>query len=271
MTEKAFRPRSATEIVDGTFRLYREHFVSFLTLSTLLYLPVIALMIPLLRMFETASENVGALFGVIIALALVSFLWYPVMWGALMVSASERYLGRDIETGAAVGRAFGRFGSLVGSWLAKWCIVFLGAFFLLIPMFYFLARFFAVPAASLLENRGVGAGFSRSSQLSVNQKWRILGTLFLAWAILFAISIAISMVVGIIVGVAVARGDADATTTSSSLLLQLPGMLAYIVGLPIVVIAETLLYYDARIRQEGFDIEILSAQLAGAGAPVPAN
>jgi hypothetical protein len=274
VSDLTFRSRSATEIVDGTFRLYREHFVSFLTLSTLLYLPMIAVMIPMLRAMESVGEDPTALGAALIPLSLVAVLagifWYPVMWGALMLSASERYLGRDIETGEALRRAFGRFGSLVGSWLLKWLVVFFAFFFFIVPGFYFIARFFAVPATVLLEHHDVGDGLGRSGQLSINQKWRILGTLLLAWAILFGISIAVSMVVTIVVGLAaVRRGDTvDAT---SSLLLQLPGMFAYILGLPIVVIVETLLYYDVRIRQEGYDIELMSAQLGGRTAEAPAH
>ena len=271
MSDLTFRPRTATEIVDGTFRLYREHFVSFLTLSTLVYLPIIALLIPLLRAIEGVANDPGAMGTMFIGLGIVSIVWYPVMWGALMVSASERYLGRNIETGEAVRRAFTRFGPLVGSWLAKWFIILLGAFLLIVPAFYFIARYFAIPATVLFENRGVGDSLGRSSQLSIGQKGRILGTLCLAWAILFGISFAVSMVVGIIFGVAIASGGVDAMNSTSSLLLQLPSIFAYILGLPIIVIAETLLYYDVRIRQEGYDIELMSAQLGGAVTEVAAH
>lgn len=271
MSDLTFRSRSATEIVDGTFRLYREHFVSFLTLSTLVYLPIIALMVPLMRMMEGAADDPGATGTVFIAIGLISIFWYPVMWGALMVSASERYLGRDIETGDAIRRAFGKFGSLLASQLVKWVIIMLGLFLLIVPGFYFIARYFAIPATVLFENAGVGESLRRSSQLSIAQKGRILGTLCLAWAILFGISIAVSMVVGIIFGVAMASGGVDAMNSTSSLLLQLPSILAYILCLPIIVITETLLYYDVRIRQEGYDIELMSAQLEGAGTGVAAH
>ena len=271
MSDLTFRARSATEIVDGTFRLYREHFVPFLTLSTLVYLPVIAMMIPLMGMMNGTIEDPAALGFGFMAIFVVSVLWYPVMWGALMLSASERYLGRDIETGEAVRRAFGKFGALFGSWLVKWLLVMVGFFLLIIPGFYFIARYFAIPATVLFEDRGVGDSLARSSQLSIGQKGRILGTLALAWAILFGISFAVTMVVSIIAGVLMFRGGPDAMTGSSSLLLQLPGMLAYIFGLPIIVITETLLYYDARIRQEGYDIELMSAQLERAGTGAPAH
>ena len=271
MSDRAYRPRSATEIVDGTFRLSRENAAAFLTLATLAYLPIIALLIPILWAMSGATENM-ALVGVAGAgLVVVALVWYPMVWGALQISVSERYLGRDIDTGAALARSFSKFGSVLGSWYAKWIIVIIGFFLAIIPGFYFLTRFFAIPAVALFEDRGVGASLGRSSQLAIGQKWRILGTIALSWLILVAISIAMSMIVLIIMAIAFAKRGPEAMTPSSSLLTQLPSLFAYIVGLPITVIVHTLLYYDARIRQEGFDIEIMSQQLGTAGVTDPAH
>jgi hypothetical protein len=78
-----------------------------------------------------------------------------------------------------------------------------------------------------------------------------------------AFSVALGMVVLIILaGVMLTRG-ADSLTPTPSLLTQLPNVVVYIFGLPLTVIIETLLYYDMRIRQEGYDIEVMSEQLAG--------
>ncbi len=270
MADLTFRARSATEIVDGTFRLYREHFVAFLTLSTLAYIPIIALLVPILIAVDRAVADTMMVGVAGIGLLVYIFFVYPILRGALTVSVSERYLGRPIEAGEALQRAFSRSGAVVGSWLVKWIVITLGwvlGFFLLgAPGFYFLTRWFAVPATALLEQRSVGQALSRSSQLSVNRKWRILGTLALSWLILIGLSIAVSMVALTILGIAIASSGPDAITGTSSMLMQLPSILGYIIGLPIVVTVEVLLYYDERIRQEGYDIELMSAQLAHAGS-----
>ena len=266
MSDPTYRPRSASEIVDGTFRLYRAHFVPFLTLSTLLYLPFIVAMIPMLRAMQDAAQDPLAIYGAMWPVLLISIFWYPIMWGAMTVSASERYLGRDIDAGEAVKRAFGRFGTLLGAMLVKWIVIVFG-FFLIIPGFYFIARFFAVPATVMFENNGVGGALGRSGQLSIGHKGRILGTLVLSWLIMFAILIAFSMVMGIILGITMVRSGGEAATNpTSSMLMQLPGTIAYILALPVVVITEVLLYYDARIRHEGYDIELMNMRLASADA-----
>ena len=271
MSDRAYRPRSATEIVDGTFRLYREHASAFLTLSTLAYLPIIALVIPILWAMSGSTEHMGLVGFAGFGLVVVALVWYPMVWGALQLSVSEHYLGREIDTGVALARSFAKFGSVLGSWYAKWIIVMIGFFLAIVPGFYFLARFFAVPATVLLEGQGVGTALGRSGQLAIGHKWRILGTMALSWLILVAISIAASMIVLIVMGIAFAKRGPEAMTPSSSLLTQLPTLFAYIVGMPITVIVHTLLYYDARIRQEGFDIEIMSQQLEDSGMKVPAH
>lgn len=264
MSDPLYRPRGASEIVDGTFRLYREHLVPLLTLSALVYLPFIAAMIPLLRAMEQIATNPQSFMGMVLPIVLVGIFWYPVMWGAMTVSVSERYLGREIDAGDAIKRAFGKFGSLVGSVILKWIIIMFGFFLLIVPGFYFIARLFAVPATVLFEDNGVGRALGRSGQLSIGHKGRILGTMVLIWLILIALAVAISMVLGIIVGLAVLRGSE--VSSSSSLMMQLPSMIANIFTMPILVIAEVLLYYDARIRHEGYDIEMMNARLGSADA-----
>ena len=276
MSEQSYRPRSATEIIDDTFRLYRENFGPLVMLSAVLYLPMLALTIPTMAIMSgmaTAPSEQSTL--LLTGITVVSLFWYPVMWGALTVSVSERYLGRDIQAGDALRRALGRYGALLGAVLAKWVIISLSMIIswilLFFPTGYLLARFFAVPATVVLENTGVGQSFRRSGQLSIKQKLRIFGTLFLSWAIVIGISVAIYLLMLSLLGIPLLAADPEDVAATSSMVLQLPSIVMYILLVPIIIIVETLLYYDARIRQEGYDIELMSAQLAGPEARVATN
>src|SRR5262249_21993336 len=89
---------------------------------------------------------------------------------------------------------------------------------------------------------------TRSSALSVDMKRHILSTILL---------------VGLI-GLAVSAGSgAMIDLVPSSVLKEVLTTAVSIVIYPFLAITETLLYYDVRIRKEGFDIEYL----ARAGAP----
>ena len=54
---------------------------------------------------------------------------------------------------------------------------------------------------------------------------------------------------------------------------SLTGILSAILIIPIyplLAVVSTLLYYDLRIRKEGFDLEVMSRELGTTAAPLPA-
>jgi hypothetical protein len=116
-----------------------------------------------------------------------------------------------------------------------------------------LARYFGVLPAIVLEGKGPVESFHRSRDLSKDYKWRILGTVVLAF-LMFAIVIGtLQALVGLLPVPQTAR-----------LLLN---AVAQLFVQPIVTIVLTLLYYDQRIRKEGFDLELLAQNLTPAPAP----
>jgi len=91
----------------------------------------------------------------------------------------------------------------------------------------------------------VVAAFARSSVLSEGLKWHILLTLILIFVIFVMLSFAASMI-----GFAVGAAGLIAVQT-------LYTVFAY----PLIAITQVILYYDARIRREGFDIEMMTGAL----------
>ena len=88
----------------------------------------------------------------------------------------------------------------------------------------------------------VGA-FSRSSALSRGRKLHILGTSLLAFLIFFVIYFAVGIV---------------AAMTGSMVISTILTVVASIVAYPMFAIVEMLLYYDSRVRNEGYDIEMMA-------------
>jgi hypothetical protein len=125
--------------------------------------------------------------------------------------------------------------------------------FLIVPGFWVLARYFAVVPAIVLEEAGTLRSFSRSAELSHGRKWHILGTLVLVTIIYYLLVLGVSLIGAV-------TGNFVLQTTISSV----GAILVY----PVVAITEALLYYDARIRSEGLDIELMTDALdAPTGLP----
>lgn len=253
MSRPQLRARSATEIVDAAFQLYRRDPLTYLLLAAICYGPLLVMQLFVVGPGTTLEEQIAAMtsgfslflmFGYWVSLSLLS--------ATIVRLASEDYLGRRYEPSMAVRDALGHLPKVMFAIFFKYLFIFVGFFFLLFPALWVLARYFAVTAGIVLENQGFVGTFSRSAKLSRGRKLHILGTSLLAFIIFFVIYFAVTIVGGM---------------TGSVVITTLLTVAASIVAWPMFGIVEMLLYYDARVRAEGFDIEMMEAGL-GELAPV---
>ena len=110
----------------------------------------------------------------------------------------------------------------------------------------------AAPAIVLEGVSGWG-GLKRSWQLTRGLGWRLLGIRLL----LLLITAIISGVFSTLLTLAGAGLD----TNGQFIVSEVAGAVVAVFVSPITYIAVTLLYYDTRIRKEGFDIEMLARSL----------
>ncbi len=238
------RPRSASEIVDAALQLYRRDPLNYLLLSALCYAPVLALQLiiigPGTRIDQQLSRLTAGfgglmLFGYWVSLSLMS--------AVIVRMASEDYLGRRIEPAVAVRDALVRLPVVMFALLLKYILMVIGFFLLFVGFLYVMARYFAVTAGVVIEGRGAFGTFGRSAELSRGHKLHILGTSLLAFIIFFVIYFAIAIVAGV---------------TGSIVISTILTVVASIAAYPMFAIIEMLLYYDARVRSEGYDIEMMA-------------
>lgn len=117
---------------------------------------------------------------------------------------------------------------------------------------------FALPIA-VLEGLAPMASLRRSVMLVGPLFWRVLGTLLLIGLIVGVAQSVLTSPVDLIGSVAEDVVGATAATTVKLALSTILYAVAEFVTLPLVGTAITLLYTDARIRLEGFDIALISA------------
>ncbi|MBI4673331.1 MAG: hypothetical protein HY741_16900 [Chloroflexi bacterium] len=208
---------------------------------------------------------------------------------ALAAFVSERFLGRPSSVRQAYGRAFGRWLSLsiaaVLIFLANLVLVIVLVGFILIPLlgigalgssssstasallgiFYIALCCLLIPAilvsifidirwvffeqAIVLENYNSTGGLGRSWKLVKGTFWRVLGMVFVLALMVSLFSAGPVYLITIL-----------------AFLLPTPGLalilnpiiqsLVVIVMTPLQFAALTILYYDLRIRKEGFDLQV---------------
>jgi hypothetical protein len=260
MPAVALRPRSATEIIDAAAQLLRQHYQELVATTALFMIPVILLrLIFPVQAFTPGQMPVLSSFrgGFVVWCAAIVF--GSMSNGAVVTIVSDSYLGRDVTISAAINRVIGRFGTVLGAAILQALAIGLGFVLLLIPGFIFLAWYFATMNVVMVEGKGASEALRRSHELVKGSVGRVLGTLLLAGIIVVVIQFLVSMVLALVVPAL--RTNVNLTT-----------ILSYIVGIfiyPLVTVVITLLYYDLRIRKEGFDLELMGKEL-GFATPAPA-
>lgn len=290
MHDIPLRPRSPSEIVDAAFQLYRRNAGPILLMSAVAYAPAIIVQLLILGTAPTA-QGVPALAGSLAVVGgLISWLGYALMSGAVCRLAADVYLGKPADVGGSVRATLPRVPALMGAAVLKTLamaapVALVGVFFaLVIPatarggaggagitvllgvLFFFaamvaalylFATYFAVTPLVVIEGEGPTGSMSRSSKLSEGRRLPILGTVALVFAIYLVLMLAVMTIAALLGGF-----------TSVQTVGQVLAMHAFtIIAYPLYAVTEMLLYYDARIRREAFDVEVMAAALGSTPAP----
>jgi len=258
-----FRPRSDTEVLDATFELYRSHFATFFTIAVIGFLPLALARLILspggVDLSGPGVNTPSALFGAMSALFLLILggILSVLVDAAVIAGASEGYLGHPVETGKAMTTAFKRPGSVLAASFLKALFIGFGFALLIVPGVFLFIRYFAVPATVVLENRPTASAMHRSAELADGNRWRIFRLLGGMLILYFVAAVIIGTLLGSLV-----------TGTLATLGVNL---IVRAVLYPFYATLTTVLYYDIRIRQEGYDVELMAGALGTPmAAPVPA-
>lgn len=252
------KQRTAFEIIDISIQVFRRHYATFVMLFALGSIPSwIVLWMSGFMTFMTnfnaavsrlgSGPNLGAL-----AWTPVTWCWTLIFTGAIVVAASDAYLTGDLDPARAIRAGFSRALPIIGASVLVFIAAFFGVFVFLVGAIYVFLRYFAVIPVLMLEDTGVFDAFHRSRDLSQDFKWRIFGTILLSWIIFWVVLVTLQVTAGLVQVTPVARALINAV--------------AQLFVLPLVSIVQVVLYYDQRIRKDGFDLEVMARDLAPAPA-----
>ena len=207
-------------------------------------------------------------------------------FGAMAVAISEKYLGRTVTLRQAYGRTLRHWFRLIVAsiLLGLIALIFIAPIFLflgvtffsstidrqsasalaaigslcmclgmivLLPVWiYLMIRFSFYIQAIVLENLGSRAGLARSWRLVKNSFLRVFGILMMLGILVYILTMVPSTLIQFAV-MALAPTSLTLTTVASSVSTVLVSLLIE----PIQIAVLTLLYYDLRIRKEGFDLQ----------------
>lgn len=261
---RALVPMELGDLLDRSLAVYRGNFGPFILISLVAHVPVFILMLFSggdVQGAEPAqtvdvSEALAELGAVLIATLVIAFVagyFNTVLSAASVAAVGQYYVGGSIDPGYCLRRAWYRIASLSAAYVV-FALALVGAGVLIfvligIPLFFYLlvVWFFFVEAIMLERKRPLDSLW-RSRDLVRGNFWRVL-LIGLVYTLLA-------------VGVTVVAGLADLLLSQISPILSSAFLVAVSALItPFGWIGRTLVYYDLRVRKEGYTMDDLAADV----------
>lgn len=258
------QPMGLGDLLDTTFALYRDNFILFAGIVAVLQIPE-SVLLAVISAFGRNSSAVStstslgvtaltatdstalALGGGLIGIVIGAFTL--VMMAALARAISTRYLGEPIT----IGQAYRSVGistvlSLFVAGIIFAVLVGIAFVVLILPAIYIGVRFSLFAQVAVLERTGPWTALKRSWSLVGGSWWRVFG-------IEIVIILLAAILESIVGGLAGGIFSSALGPPVGPILGVIFSAIATILVQPIQFGGLTLLYYDLRIRKEGFDVQ----------------
>lgn len=270
------RPLSVGEIIDVAIKIWRRHLATLARIVFVVVAPV-EILSALVAASVSGSEigieatdaagnptvDGGALAAWIAGMftaQVLSGLAFLIASAAVLRAVSVAYLGGTPDWRDSLRAATSRLRSLI--WLAFLMLAGLTvAMMALVGPFFWLGVSWSVAFPVLIAEglRGTGA-IGRSFRLVRGRWWPTFGALALAFVFQFFVG----MVLGIPLLFVTSGLDGD--SAAALLLSTVVSVVSSVITTPFMAAVLVLVYFDLRVRKEGFDLQLLSQ---GVGVPGP--
>jgi hypothetical protein len=261
------------EVLDAAIKIYRSNAADLMKAVLLVVAPVQVLS-ALVRISGTSSDilhttssglpggptsvefDAPALIGLVVAtvaVILLTVVAWQLATGAALKAVSGAYLGDRPDWRQSLRFAFDHLGPLLWLALLHGVLVLLGFLACAVPGVYLAAAWaVAVPALLLEDHRGLAA--LRRSRHLVRGRW---GPTFVLLLLVFLVAGVVQAVLtGLLMGVASGGGDA-----SRAVLSAIAAAASSTLTTPFIAAVTLVLYFDLRVRREGFDLELLARRV----------
>jgi len=254
------RPMRIGELVDAAIKLYRQHWKSVITITAVIIVPVAAVQaivlspLPELEPGEfPTNEELGTILSALSTALFVQALTTPLLTGGLSWLAANFYLGENPGVKEAFAVALSKFGSLLWVGILTFLATVVGLIFLIIPGIIIALRLTFSATALVVEGVKGTYALGRSWRLSKGSLGKIFLTLVLSFILVFIFQAIIGIPMAIIAEF-VGPGLGNVLGFAAD-------ALASTVATPFAMIVIVLLYFDTRIRKEGFDLTLMAEEI----------
>jgi hypothetical protein len=267
------RPLGLGEILDAGIKIYRNKFATMLKAVAIVIVPVQVLNI-LIRLSlpdttttaaggTTTSDGSGwAGVAALLLILVITIISSTLAEAACLKAVSDTYLGTDTDWRGSLRFGFQRLGSLLWLTLLHGVLLLLAFAACIVPgVWLYAAWSVAVPALLLEGTRGFKA-LGRSFNLVRGRWWPTAGTLLLANLLATAVAFGFGVLA---LPLVFAGGDNDFVADFANGVF---GAAASVLTIPFVAAVVAVIYFDLRVRKEGFDLQLMAQRIGAPTAPV---
>jgi hypothetical protein len=261
---------SVGDIMDRGVKLLFDRLGTFYVINLIVLAPLLVFQLALPLLLVGASTNVQLLILVLGAfLALVpSVFLAPIGTAAIIHVIAEEFVDRQASFWAALRVGLRHLWGLLLASVIYALLVIGSSLFCLVPGLYLMVLFGFYAQIIVVEKRPATDTFYRSQQLSTGYRWRILGIYLLVLILTLMAHVAGVPLQYYLPGfypINTPQGGYEFHLHSynNHVLLTVVEFLLTTLVQTYSAICTTLLYFDLRIRKEGYDLELAVQQSSG--------
>ena len=260
------RPRGIGEILDAAVALYRARFGQLVRYAAIVVVPIQVLLTIVLISAQPDHYSVTfngsatpqlnsnrAQLGAVFVVLLVGVLTHAFVAAVTTRVVADEYVGFQESGGAAARTAARRLWAVLGVGLLIGLCEIVGLLFCGVGTFAAQALFAVAVPVVILERRRVFASMRRSTDLTRTHFWHVLGVVLTA----SLLSALLNAVLAAALNLWSARGG---SVTAVAIAQGVANTIAGLLTTPFVAAAIVALYFDLRIRDEAFDVQMAMAR-----------
>jgi hypothetical protein len=259
------RPRGIGEILDTAVALYRARFRKLTLVAATVVIPVqvVSALVLLsaqpdhynLNVTGTVSpqydsNSVAVGFAALIVITLVSVLSTALITAVCTRIVADAYIDRESITREAVSVVRPRVFAIAGLSILVIICEGIGLLFCFVGVLIPITLFAVAIPALILEGVGVSAAISRSVNLTKPHAGHVLGLVLTERLLVIVLNGALTIAVSIIL-------RSGHSVVSAVIGQSIASTIAGILTTPFAATAVVALYFDLRIRNEAFDVQLL--------------
>jgi hypothetical protein len=273
------RPLGIGEILDVCINIFTKNFLTFLRIVLVVVIPV-QLITVLIQVATVSNANLVPKFGSTganttltgdeqtaflggqIVIVILALILNGIATAACFKAVGDAYLGSKPDWRSSLKFAGRRFHSVIWVTFLVGLTSTLGLILLIVPGVWLWVSFaVAVPVLLFEGVKGTGA-MSRSRQLVKGRWWATAGAVVSAYLISTIVGGILQSLISALVFT-----DAGKSVFGVAAVNAVAAGVGQLVSTPFLAAVAAVVYYDLRVRKEGFDLQLLAEKLGVAAPP----